>query len=83
MKLYIVFQNTQSTYDWRKEEYTVLETEFQGVFDDFEKAKKACINEHYWIGVAALNEEITHERTEWEECYDNEGEPIPIRNEQN
>ena len=69
MKLYLVFQNSISTYDWRKDEYIATETEFQGVFDSKEKAESICINDRYWIGVAKLNEAIPDEKQEWEDSY--------------
>lgn len=69
MKLYVVFQNSISTYDWRKNEYIATETEFQGVFDSKEKAEAICKNERYWIGVTDLNEAIPDERQDWEEAW--------------
>ena len=69
MKLYAVFQNSISTYDWRKDEYIATETEFQGVFDSKEKAEEICINERYWIGVCELNIPFPDEASEWDEAY--------------
>ena len=69
MKLYLVFQNSIGTYDWRKDEYIATEAEFQGVFDSKEKAEAICINNRYWIGVAKLNEAIPDEKQEWEDAY--------------
>jgi hypothetical protein len=43
--------------------------EFQGVFDDEEKAIAACISSDYGIGPAILNERIQDETTEWEGFY--------------
>lgn len=69
MKLYLVFQNSISVYDWKKEEYIATETEFQGVFDSKEEAEQKCINDRYWIGVANLNESLPDESCEWQEAY--------------
>lgn len=69
MKLYVVFQHTISTYNWRTEEYIATETEFQGVFDTKERAESICVNERYWIGVCELNEPAPDGPAVWEEAY--------------
>jgi hypothetical protein len=38
---------------------------FQGVFDDKEKAIKACKETNWFIGPAPLNEELPDEKTVW------------------
>lgn len=68
-KLYVVFQNTISTYDWRNEKYIANETEFHGVFDSKEKAEEICINERYWVGVCKLNDPFPDEPSEWEDAW--------------
>jgi hypothetical protein len=76
MKLYVVFQHTQSMYDWREKEYVAMVTEFQGVFDTFEKALENCLNENYWFGACELNESFPEESVEWNEAYDHNGDRI-------
>jgi hypothetical protein len=39
--------------------------EFQGVFDNKNKAIKACLNENYFIAPATLNKIISDKRTAW------------------
>jgi hypothetical protein len=66
-KLYIVFQTTKSVWDYKAEKHLATEAEFQGVYDDKEKAINACKNELWWIGIANLNEALPDESCEWNE----------------
>ena len=67
MKLYCVFQNTISTYDYKNKKHLAVESEFQGVFDDRQTAINMCKDEMWWIGVANLNEPLPDESCDWPE----------------
>ena len=43
--------------------------EFQGVFDSEDKAVKACIKEHYFVGPAKLNDIWPDESVKWPGAY--------------
>lgn len=43
--------------------------EFQGVFDEEDKAVDACRSERYFVGPATLNEPLPDETVEWIGCY--------------
>ena len=45
--------------------------EFIGVFDDLERAEAACMNDHYFVAPATLNEVLSgeHEFKEWAGLY--------------
>lgn len=76
MKVYIVFQTTKTTFDYRKKEHLALEAECGGVYDSLDKAVKQCKHELFWVGVATINEDIPEESTDWGECYNHKGQRI-------
>lgn len=73
MKLYLVFENTIGTYDFKEDKYLAVECEFCGAFDLLDKAVERCKGEMYWIGAINLNEPLPDERVQWPEYYDHQG----------
>jgi len=52
--------------------------EFQGVFDDYNKALDACKTNNHFVGPATLNEVLSEETTYWPGAYYPLMEPEPV-----
>lgn len=69
MDLWIVGQHTGGLWDEKDKKWFRCTWEFQGVFDDKQKAIDACINKNYWVAPITLNEKIPHETSDFKDFF--------------
>ena len=69
--LYMVGQTVNGYYDFRKKEYIRTDWDFQGIFDDKEKAESICKNQLWFVVPVKLNEEYPEETISFDEYTPN------------
>lgn len=68
-ELWLVGQHTSGLWNIRKNEYTMVAWDFQGVFSSQELAEAACKTSYYFVVPVNLDEQLPHDSVDWPGLY--------------